>query len=438
MKLAALADLRGRVRWLLASAGLACGALSAVAIETEREQDYLGYAGYHGELSIWRDIGELKVPNAPALPLRFHFDSRDLAEQSLLGPGWTAPLLESRLVRKSQNVLVLTTLAGRSVTLREDDDGRAYRSTNGAWIAEANGQTISVVGSEQERYVYDGGRIRELRLPKAKLSWRYEGERLQGIAQEGKGLIVQVVYGHGAGPKALVVNDRRIQLSRPNAAVLRVTSKGGLDESYETTPQAGGEYRLTLREMGREPRTFAWKAANSAIASDGLWAYSVVPHEGNHAEVSRVNAAGDREYYYYDHRAGISTHRTGDGAVATSYFFTGPGPLAGELQKKTHHSYWLETVDYLRENDGSGRLLRETEEGITTWHLHPGSDVIPAATDRVIKYDERGRVISRHVNSILTEARYRPDGSCLEVTEMPDGRQIKRLLDPAGRLIAYF
>lgn len=345
-----------------------------------RPHTHLGASDSEGRIVVWKDLYPVQLSDGTNLPLRLRFSSAPAVGAPLFGTFWWCPLLESTFVQLNEGSYSVTTLGGRTAYLIERKG--QLSSGDEKYKGHIVSPSEAVIEVDGWQYRYIGGRLVSLKTPSnIEVDLAYTAGRLTSMVEKGKGVLLSLQNGApGSLPSRMVVNKDAYDLTAQQIPVVSVVAGQPLIAGYATSlgeikgPMSGrfpivfgrdGSYSMARQADYAQDRTYVWNSVTGQVISDGRWTYEVKPGKPDALGqllppmVSRKNAQGQVESYYYDLATGISEYHQADGTVTKRYYFTSVGPINSQLRKLTMSKGGKELANIQWSYDEQGRMIRE-------------------------------------------------------------------------------
>jgi hypothetical protein len=163
-----------------------------------------------------------------------------------------------------------------------------------------------------------------------------------------------------------------------------------VDEKVHPTVKISGESSENNNAKATESfsRLIVWDTETGRLLHDGEWRYEIKPNRGDrwaNAAMGRLNAKGQKEYWYLNKDKGEETITTLDGITRISLKFV-TGPFAGKMRQVEEEKNGIKRIVERNNYDDKGRIVRQTNElGIVqTWKYTFPDQMEPA----VIEYEQ--------------------------------------------------
>ena len=397
-----------------------------------------------GYVLISEKLAELTIPGEKApVPIWATFDSSRMTPSPFAGMGWRIPFLEVSLVQLNENEFMLLEPGGWRRLFRRAGKNSNILNGSGDWKGQLSRDKATLWADCGWRLDFTRGKITSIKTSNNKtLEYNYVNGRLSSITCGGQ-LLVSVDSAEMGGKLNITIGDKRYTLEksdRPRVQSIEdINVVAGTDPSFHQwiggeTPSRTFEYSvdkklnpvMTITGPGNLETTVGWNPETRRIAYFGDWKYDIKPSASpvENAAISRVNAAGAKEYWFRDPSQGVETLELDGVRKITSRFVR--GPLTGAVRRKEEIKDGQTTVTYQAAYNEEGRLLRET---MADGQVHEYT------------YSEKGETLTRTtsingvVDSTTTFEKGRSklkrwaDGSTKEYFYDKQGRENKILLD---------
>ncbi len=440
------------------------GSLSALAAGSDftRPKDYLGPTNSEGKICKWFELGEIRLADETSLPFRLRFSSQPQKGSPVFGKFWWCPLLESTLVSDSENSCLLSTLGGRLVKLRKGKTGE-WSSGDGQWQGTLSWGEIIVSGPDGWKYAYQKGRLITAEKGDAiRLKWVFAEDRPVAIENERGVALFRLSYGRNKViPSAMDIG--KVQCRITEQSIPTMVSANGLPVigAFEAslsgiiTPwrwwtfpvelqREGVEYHLAYSDTGTVNEGFVWQAVTGLLENDGGHSYFLKQRDKLPLLVSRKDAQGRIESYFYNAKTGTSEHCKPDGETVVRNYFVARGPTQKQIRKMTQFRDGKEIGSAQWSYDERGRLVRIVSgeyEKYLTWHdsgkLASFQELWDGGVYREKKFSDAGDLLSWREGKQLLE--YQRSAGEVVMKKTVDGvpvvTQVKDLANNVERVL---
>jgi hypothetical protein len=423
-----------------------------------RPSHYLGSADKMGRLLIWFDLGSVKLSDDLRLPVKLSFTSAREVNSTVLGQGWSIPILESRIYPGAENYLILSQLGGRTLFLILDNKTGLYVSRNTHWIARnVRPGDFEVRGPGEVKFTYHNGIVQSANFKDFSLKWIYENDRFSRIEKsDGKPILTAFYEPNAARPGKIRMNDEEFDLRYADMPLIQqvgglpvisavspsLTSIASPDQqlSLEVVANRNGNLEAKLHDQRRETtKDYIWNGLDGLLKSDEKWSYSFRQSQGDEggAIVERTNASAERESF--EATPNFTKYTGPDGLTTTRYFMRTAGPAYGlprkfevgkngKIVKATKWSY-----------DEAGALIRRAVgEHVEMWSRSKAGIVVEytrTLRGEILErmgYDDEGRLVERQTGRNLFKYSY--DGGQVVMQRFVDGKYCHSAINPGGDL----
>ena len=421
---------------------------------------YLGFSNPQGQIVLWTELEPIVLSDGTLLPLRLRFSGEETTGVSLFGQFWWCPVAECTLVARDEKFFTMTTFGGRTVFLKKDKDG-GMASRDGRYIGRVVSPSETHVEGEGWTYRFVRGRLMGAKKAGVDLEWKYDGSKLVSISERTGTAVLTLEYiVNEPLPVAIATGKTRYALKSQQVPVVSPVPGSPLvagfaptlldlsgafhSEVFPITLETDGTYVMSHERNEGSARRFVWDAASGLLISDGKWTYQVAAKEGHAPIVSRTNAAGQLESYFYDTRKGISEHLQPDGTVVKRIYFINAGPAWHKIRKLTISKDDKELESRQWSYDESGRLIRETIgqlERYWTFHengkLESEGEIVSGRVKFSNLYDSEGRVQEKEIFGQKLVYLYEPENT---VVQLMDGDRVvsKKVTNRQGTQSDFF
>lgn len=409
-----------------------------------RPHNYLGFSDKNGRVCLWNEVYEISLRDGSSVPFRLKFSPANPSGAPLFGRFWWCPVLEATLIPGNERYMVMSTLGGRLVYLHLRKDG-TYSTGNGGYKARIVSPSETSVTGEGWEFRFVSGKLRNAKSPGGvDLEWVYEGSKLLGVREKDRVMLLSLEYvANQPLPVAMVIGKVRFDLAYQQMPIATVVAGMPVITGYETSLSAyrwqnashefevavdkDAKYVMNYRSNRYPSRRLVWDPPSGQIQSDGEWTYTATQgEEENFVRVSRKNASGAEESYFYDRSKGASEHRKPDGTVVSRLYFIASGPTQFKIRKLTKTKDGKEIGGVSWSYDEMGRLIRERDgdyERSWTWRPDGGLNAVRETSAGTLLeetvYDEHQRLVSRTVKN--KTYRYSYEGDRTIVQRLVDG-----------------
>ena len=394
--------------------------------------DPRGYAYPHGLLDgvdtvghalYVKQIGEIKWRGG-SFPVVVRWNSGDEGVSAILGAGWSLPIAESRIVPIDANRFVMRQPDGCECRFsRNPKKPNEIQSGVHRWMGRISGDRTDiwshpdapgVIGGHETSMRFQKGRLTELHMRNATLTFKYDKGLLTQVLQDEKVQLKVLRSKKNLNEWIFEFADKKTitavcgKAFIPSASGIRekTTLKdlrfGGADSvSFEYSMLKGG--RAVFSTQGAK---FVWDAKRRTLLEKDGWRYEigVAKPKGNNTPMRRVNPDGAAEQDFYDLETGFVTKETANGDKRIERRFT-----SGRLYGKTR---WCE---YYRKGIFDRRIeFSYDDEGREVYSRYKYG---PANTEhkgvREFWFNDAGKILRIRENedkSTDQEYIYTPDG----------------------------
>lgn len=363
-------------RWGLALLGLISGPAWGCGLLWIPPSGTFPNTDEKGAFAYWKQIGSFYLSAQEEIPIFIGFAPGDRPRGSLLGAGWTIPILDSRIEQTDDGVFTFTQPDGWKTQLRRKDSSTL---AGDGWVATISGDTIFCKASCGWSMRFDRGRLVQLNPPTG------PGLTIERSAHPGGGSQIRqngkpiLTIKPAADPQqlALSINSRQLLLSLGTRAIVEQDAEGrrvigqvvpalaGLKsdqgESMEISYPLADDLTPGLQVDGA---TYTWRPDSRELLSDGRATYSSMLVDGIPCRV-RTLENGEREVFGKYLPGGISVEKRPGLKWSRTTIFQG-GPMRGKPRKVEQSEDGLRwTPAKIFSYDEKGDLLRSRyyEEG---------------------------------------------------------------------------
>jgi hypothetical protein len=387
-----------------------CLGVSAHAnpVNLDASLNSIGAADPHGNLRIWRELGDVDFGEGLVLPLRAQFSSANHGDSPYAGSGWWIPLLEANAFLKREKMMQATLLCGKTIYLRRDrSDPNKFQTLDKEWIGEINGDETTISRKDGWSLLFRHGQIQQMRTDTGRvLSWIWTGKVVTQIREQGQAAVpLQLQTSVGGVPNGFMVNGQRHGFALAERARVESvggqTLVGGMDPSlvswtwpngksetfrFEVEKDPGGLIpNLDITDREGEVASYTWDPSTGKVLTGEDWTYKVGSTKGVYElpRIERKNTAGESEFIHVNNAKGITEVKTLVGGHRIIEVFISPGPLYRKVRKiEITNERGEKRIQYAAAYDEMGRLKRSTDsKGFT----------------QVMKYGDDGKLISQRV-----------------------------------------
>ena len=359
----------------------------------------LGYAGWNGELNAWWDVGVLEVSPNLRLPIRFNFNSaQKKIGKSILGWNWWMPLMESNVVKDSENHVLLHLPGGKKFDLwKSTKDPTLFKSNDEKWEGRVDerGNFRATNATEGIALDFFRGRLDLLKLATGEtLRWYYDPSGKPVTIEDGSGnQLLWVVYDSNGSPKTIEYSSYNGLTKKIETGIEKAISGANQTlpvltrlESTENNTKAFeynilDETAISVTEINETDEgtfqevKYAWNVTSGNLTSIGDETYLITKLVNDSISFSRKIGNNKDETFTYDNLAGIATHTLNANTVQRQYIQI-QGNSYGKCRKfvvKDQSNKRIATENILY--DSNGDVIRRVSQFGDT-KRHPESNVI--------------------------------------------------------------
>jgi len=312
-------------------------------------QNALGYAGWRGELNSWWDLGSFQAKHDLLLPIRINFNNAQTkVGNSVLGWNWWLPVLESTVVRVSEDHTIMNLIGGKTVDLwKSKRDPLIYRSPDLEWECKVNerGSFISRNKKDNFEITFLKGRIQSIAFSeREKLYWEYDNtNKPLFVKNELNEVILGLIYDQNGFPKRMNYKseqgkDESIDFSVQELPVFpgkRIPALVAVDANENSTKafryeRAGNVYSLVSSKgvNGQlvPDNLYKWDISDGKILEAQEYVYKVNIVENTPYSFAKTKPDGACDTYTFDRQTGASRSTYADGTVIDRKYILTGGP----------------------------------------------------------------------------------------------------------------
>lgn len=324
-----------------------------------------------GTLNYWTTITTINTKDIQ-IPILLGFSSVS-APASLIGPGWTLPIIDSNVIQIDQNDFLITLPDGRKDRLTRDTSKPALLKGNG-WVANISGNTIECKAECGWSLSFTQGKLTRITTPNSKVFTISRDDikkeyHISDGTQEVLAVSPLISKGEKNGYKLsagrsdfmLWLGKRPVVQSIGGQRVIgsMVESLSGIE--HEQLLQKTFSFdvdkniRPTLKVLDH---IFVWNAESGQLLSDGNNEYKTRSVAGVDC-LSRETPDGDCELFGSDNEKGIFVRKYLQRPFEVEKIFTS-GILSGKVRSidvSKDGNTWVEMKRF--SYDGAGAIIRE-------------------------------------------------------------------------------
>jgi len=357
-------------------------ASSLAALDMSHPHTYLGPTDSDGLVNFWYELGSAKLSDGTKLPVRLLFNTGPSLGRPLLGKFWWCPLLEMTFLPQNELYSIMSTFGGRKIWLKKNKDG-TFKSPDGAYAGRMVSPVECAITTADWEFRFVEGRIRRAkRSDGLELEWIYSSGRITALREVGKGALVDLSFSASDSfPQSLGFDGKKLQLKSQKIPVATQVSGQSLIAGFDTTLaemsgnrsllsfpiqlERNGHYVMEQSSNNSPLRTYTWDAGSGCLISDGTYTYSrekggnaLKPSDLAPWVVSRKEASGKIESYFYDPRTGMSVLKRPDGLSMSRSYFLSQGSTFHKLRKVVASVGDKEVQSWQYSYDEQGRIIR--------------------------------------------------------------------------------
>lgn len=323
------------------------GKAYACGISLSEPRSFYDGVDFQGHVHLIEKLGDLQVGEVN-LPIYLILNSGDGYESPYSGV-FDIPLLSSRMEQVDENTFLLRSPTGWFLPfVRHRRDKNILDGSSGmkALIDDAKG-TITVWAECGSKAVFSRGRIVELQIKDAKLTYVYSGDRVSEIREGGNtllkvnsdsktgevsglslGLKQDINFSWGQRPIVQSIQGRQV-ISGMQKTLAKIALPNGTEKIFEFA--VDDQMQPTLKIDGKQE--ISWNPETRLANKVGDWTYTIEPPKDRfaNAAISRSNGKGT-ESWFHDGRKGEETIISLDGTKQVKTWFT-TGVLANKIRK---------------------------------------------------------------------------------------------------------
>jgi hypothetical protein len=350
-----------------------------------------------GKVRYKLSLGSVPLDAQESIPLDIIFKTEDSpAVSSLLGKNWTFPFFESGIVQIDDAKFDWILPDGSHNILQRTGIPTQLSSQNG-FLAEIDGDRITVSAECGWTFVYEEGRLTEIKTPENRdFTYTYQNRHVTSF-EEGARSIAHIEYDSETGlVKNIEWGSKNISFTSTRRPVIGTANNGTSMVSLvsQMTPDvatidindskfAAMDYRPgpnllpTLSLQGSEglSKTITWNAQTADVISVDDWLYHVTPPRTatSSATLERTNKDNISESWWQDLASGIEESKDLGGPIVRTEKFVS-GILAGKVRRISEmqdgHCNALVAYSY----DEAGRIIRVTRNDVETLYSYSGAE----------------------------------------------------------------
>ena len=270
-------------------------------------------AGAFKGLDRWGHVfSVVEIGSVGPLPLCACWSSGNLAATTAPAEGWRVPLLESRLVPKTENSYELVQPDGVSRILWQDPK-KPGQIGNGVWKGqghESDGvlETTFRPPAQNLRLVFRQGRLVRMRIEEGTFDFAYAGRTLEKISAGGKTLLTLSSDPRHPERQEFRFADRSVASLTRSPGRAEIVTANGERQSFDYG--SDGDHATVRSEAG----LFSWNRYTGTVVQGDGWTYPVGERkpEWNDPPVSRRHPDGRYESYWFDLSTGKGVQHSAD------------------------------------------------------------------------------------------------------------------------------
>jgi hypothetical protein len=348
-------------------------------------QQPLRWLEEHGYVSYWEKLGAADLGDGLTIPVNINFNSHRESSSPTLGKGWLVALLESHVEPLDENHVKVVMPDGWNFYFYRKDNTETWVG-NAGWVGETNSTLFTITAPCGWKIKFDAGKIQEIDTPKNRtLTYKYNGPVATEVDIDGKPFLQVETNTATEVAENLLLNGQKIDVAlAPRPRIQTASAQNlvtGFDLSLNHLQWPDGKREtftfattdktldptLAITHPDQTQRHLTWDPTTRQIKSDGDWTYHLTP--GSHVVLSRTDLTKGTESYHDDPTLGTTTVQNIYGVIEITSRFTS-GPLAGRVRRTDRKiGNKIECV-YSASYDESGRLVRETENGLTVEYFY--------------------------------------------------------------------
>jgi len=454
---------------LFFAAVLACvSQISSSAGEFSKPSDTVGYADAFGNLKFNGHLGTIQLSRTEIYNFYFQYSSYENYESPFLGKGFFVPMLEATLIDHDY-YLEATTMGGSIVYMyRLPAEPDRYVSLSGHNSAtKLKGDKYIRETKEGYKFEYHEGQLNRMQTPNGMgVIFEYDGELCKTI-RTSTGVVICSInkiaddakssFKTSAGKHELefqihpISNDTAMHSSNlpPLYTLKTIAWPNGAETqfTYAEIPDSG-DIKMQMRYQD-DVMDFIWNKQTAQLSSADKVEYKISPLVRNTPgrrervvtgiyTIHQEFEDGSWELFSHDEDAGYSDVEKSNGEIIRTHYINTRGPVFNRVSKRSRirrdDNVNREKVFYEAYYDAEGDLLRQVREGKITWHLRKGGipESIVKDTDNLVRYDNKGRVVSERYNDSITKTQWLKDDVSRVVSRHPWGEINLRYYDPSG------
>lgn len=368
-------------------------------------------------------LGEIKWADGE-YPVVIRWNSGDEGASMVLGAGWSLPIAESRIVPIDANRFVMRQPDGCECRFsRNPKNPNEIRSGVHRWMGRISGDRTDIwthpdapgaIGGHETSMRFQKGRLVELRMRNATLTFKYAKGVLTQVLRDGKAQLKISRSTSESKGWNFEFADKRTVVAVCGKAVFPSTSGNREMNTLKDLWMEGAESTSFDYSRPRDGRAvfstqgakFVWDTRRRTLLEKDGWKYEIgeAKPTGNNTPMRRVNRDGGVEQDFYDLETGFAIKESVSGEKKVVRRFT-----SGRLYGKTR---WCE---YHRRGVLDHRVdFSYDEEGREVYSKYKYG---PANTEhkgiREFWFNEQGRILRIRENEDKTtdqEYVYTPDG----------------------------
>lgn len=341
----------------------------------------LGFAGWNGEVNTWWDVGVVEISPNWKIPIRFNFNSaQEKVGNSILGWNWWMPLMESNVVKDSENHLFIHMPGGKRLDLwKSAQDPFLFKSPDHQWEGRVDDH-----GNFKVKNNLDGinlnffkGKLMAIHLATGEgLEWDYDslgkpksikdtkGNQLLRVNYDQMGFLEAIEF-QGVGREKQSIRTKVDSIAtkggQPVPVLIALDASDNNTKTFRYEQDAVSLSLITDKQVGEElvpDDYFKWSLLDGKILQAEGMNYDITIKEDNLKRFSRSLPSGTPEVYTYDQKTGIAT-LVEDGKTVERAYINSNGPNFSKIRKVTRTSAGRKEVEKLS-YAANGNLLRHT------------------------------------------------------------------------------
>ncbi len=358
-------------------------------------------------------LGELKfgdADNAESFPIFAKFSPKYKKPQQLFGVYWLIPFFESNIVQLDELNFLAEMPDGWTRSFYRATAGETILRESGGWVGEISGKTIVLSASCGWKITYYEGNIASIDSPKGnRLSYRYNADEIVGISEGGTPL-VQLERVHkpeeeleisirGATPiitcsfvdSPLIseIGNQRVVANVERSVGVMGPIPGGqtISINYNPSDQLIPTAKFFLDETIQE--AFSWDPGTCMLIGLNDWRYEIVRNDRYEtSEFKRQKPGRGLESWLKSTKYGIEI--VNDGQVITTRKYFVSGPAGGKVRSLIRSNGGKVESELRFYYDERGRLVRKSDNGIVTQYQDgPESNTSWAISPTEADYEAR-------------------------------------------------